>query len=280
MIRFLGSAGGKMNAIGVPGITSQQAIPRGARVVVIDPNAEVRDALRDAINDAHTFVLSGLAQNWLEGIDLVNLYVPELLIVRETEITPDAARRLTSGNFPLLVGISSVSASTRFRSALTTLALPLDRYAIADMLGAARVEIYARKANELAQLLDHYLNPASTPQPYLAHLKVDDQGQTIEIATAHVVSISADGNYVRVRTALKTYELRETMTGLSEKLDPRDFVRVHRSHIVNLAHVHDVLDKAGATSLILMKEGTEIPVGPNYRDEISASVHPKLRLTA
>jgi two-component system LytT family response regulator len=267
-----------MNAVGGTAFESQGTMPSGARVVIIEPNGDVRDTLREAIDGAHTFVLSGVAHNWREGVDLIDRYVPELVILREAEVPADAVRRFTSCTFPLLVGISSAPGNT-IKSVLTTLTLPLDDDSIAEMLGRARAEIYARKANELSELLDHYLHAAYLPQQYLAHFKVDHYGQSVEIATDEVVSISADGNYVRVHTPLKTYEMRETMAGLNEKLDPRSFVRVHRSRIINLRYVNDIVDRAGA-SLILMNDGTEIPVGPNYRDEISGSLNRRLRLTA
>ena len=54
---------------------------------------------------------------------------------------------------------------------------------------------------------------------------------------------------------------------MTSKLDPAQFARVHRSFIVNRAHVTSVLRKDGAATSVLLTNGTEIPVGPNYRSE-------------
>lgn len=268
-----------MNAVGVVAMNVQQTVASGARVVIVEPDAGTRNVLREAIHRAHTFVLAGVAPHWHTGVDLLDLYVPELLIVRDTELSTETRRRLGAAIFPIVVSLNSAPDNSRSCGVLTTLRLPVDEHAVSTMLDKARSEIYARKANELSQLLDNYLNAAYVPRQYLSNLRVDDHGRTIEIATEDVVSIAADGNYVRVQTMNSTYEMRETMSGLSEKLDPRSFVRAHRSFIVNLRYVQDVVDR-GSSSLVLLHDGAEIPVGPNYRTEISESVSRKLRLTA
>jgi DNA-binding LytR/AlgR family response regulator len=58
------------------------------------------------------------------------------------------------------------------------------------------------------------------------------------------------------------------MSGLTSKLNPEQFARVHRSFIVNRAYVTSVLRKEGAATAVLLSNGVEIPVGPNYRAEV------------
>jgi DNA-binding LytR/AlgR family response regulator len=61
------------------------------------------------------------------------------------------------------------------------------------------------------------------------------------------------------------------MSGMTSKLDPAQFARVHRSFIVNRAHVRSVLRKEGAAMAVLLSNGIEIPVvGPNYRAEVDS----------
>lgn len=82
--------------------------------------------------------------------------------------------------------------------------------------------------------------------------------------------MAADGNYVRLHTGADVHEIRDTMSSMTSKLDPAQFARVHRSFIVNRAHVTSVLRKEGAAMAVLLSNGTEIPVGPNYRAEVNS----------
>jgi len=70
------------------------------------------------------------------------------------------------------------------------------------------------------------------------------------------------------------------MTGISARLDPSRFARVHRSFIVNLSHVRDVVTKEGSAAFVRLSDGMEVPVGPNYREEVNGILHLRNRLTA
>jgi two-component system LytT family response regulator len=251
----------------------------GARVVIIEPDAAVREGIRSAVDSARTFVVAGVAESWRAGLELVETFVPELVIIRDSELSAGAFA-VAEGAFPLLIQIGIRASSPRANSPLEVLSLPIDSMALGRALDRARSEICSRKAAELSDLLALYLNASNNLPHYLSSLKVEDSSQTIELAMEEITSISADGNYVCVHTPRKTYELRETMTGLSSRLDPRMFIRVHRSFIVNLRHVNGVMDKSGGASVVVLNDGTELPVGPNYRDEVMAAVGRKARLSA
>jgi DNA-binding LytR/AlgR family response regulator len=90
---------------------------------------------------------------------------------------------------------------------------------------------------------------------------------TAEIPAENVMFMAADGNYVRLHTGADLHEIRDTMSGMTSKLDPAQFARVHRSFIVNRAHLKSVRRKEGAAMAVLLSNGIEMPVGPNYRAE-------------
>lgn len=269
-----------MNAVDVQGANAHSPyFLSGARVVIIEPNAATRELLRGAVEGAHTFVVAGVADSWQAGVALVEAFIPELLIIRDSELAAYALGRCASSAFPLVIQVGTRDTKAT-ASPLETLSFPLQSSTVQAALDHARAETYARKAHELSDLLARYLMGAGNDRHYLSKLRVDDGGQSTEIPVEEITSISADGNYVRVHTLWKTYELRETMTGLSEKLDPRCFARVHRSFIVNLCFADGVVDKPGGSSVIVISSGSEIPVGPNYRDEVCATLERKLRLSA
>ena len=68
---------------------------------------------------------------------------------------------------------------------------------------------------------------------------------------------AADYN-VRIHTAAQTYTTRETLSGLAEQLDPRRFVRVHRSTIVNLDHVREIQPYFHGAYILVLQDGTEL----------------------
>lgn len=133
----------------------------------------------------------------------------------------------------------------------------------------ARAEIYRRKLDELSELLQKYMTFSRGIQRYLTSVRIEDSG-TPEIPAEQVLFMAADRNYVRVHTQAEVYELRDTMSGMTSKLDPAQFARVHRSFIVNRSYVRRVLRKDAIAICVLLINGAEIPVGPNYREEVDS----------
>src|SRR5271167_2238271 len=254
---------------------------RGMRIVLFDQDAEIRAKVRAAIDQEHGFVLAGDSAAWSECEALLDGFVPELLIARESQLPRQFLESLSDSLFPVLVGLRDEAEGLgRPGGVYDTLLVPPEAEPIRSLLARVRFEIYRRKADELSCLLQRYMAYKGKGGQYLSRLKVDDENQTQEITLDHVLVIAADGHYLRVHTVSQTYEIRDTMTGISARLDPSRFTRVHRSFIVNLSHVRDVVTKEGSAAFVRLSDGMEVPVGPNYREEVDAILHLRHRLTA
>ena len=80
--------------------------------------------------------------------------------------------------------------------------------------------------------------------------------------------IEASGNYVNLHVDGRVYPLRETMTGISERLQPQGFQRVHRSAIVNLDRVAEIVPfESGDGELRLTTDAT-VPVSRRYKQDL------------
>ena len=255
-------------------------LARGMRVVLLDQDGAVRAKVRAAINEDHGFVLAGESQQWPECEAMLDCYVPELLIANVIQVPARFREKLSEAEFPVLVGLQEESEHCGARRGLfDALQVPPEPQQIRSLLWRVRREIYRRKADELASLLQSYVACAGKSEHYLSHLTVEDDEQTKEVALDQVLFLAADGNYVRVHAQGNTYEIRETMTGISAKLDPSRFVRVHRSFIVNLTYVLDVVTKE-STAFARLSNGIEVPLGRNYRQEFDSVLQLRNRLSA
>ena len=64
------------------------------------------------------------------------------------------------------------------------------------------------------------------------------------------------------------YLVRGTMTSMEEQLDPRRFLRIHRSTIVNLDRVKEVRPWFAGDCIVVLKDGTELRLSRRYRDRL------------
>ena len=94
----------------------------------------------------------------------------------------------------------------------------------------------------------------------------------LKLRVEEVSAIRSAGNYSELICGRRSHCVRVTMSGLSERLRPLGFVRVHRTTLVNIRHVAEIgRDRAGRASILLF-DGTRIAVGPNYRQAIAELV--------
>ncbi|KPF57443.1 hypothetical protein D621_08565 [beta proteobacterium AAP51] len=86
-------------------------------------------------------------------------------------------------------------------------------------------------------------------------------GQKIVFVEAdEVLRLNSDGHYTRIVTAEANQFCNLSIGDLETRLDAEHFMRVHRSHIVNLRHVTQLLRVDGRLVLTLRGDTTEVPV--------------------
>lgn len=104
---------------------------------------------------------------------------------------------------------------------------------------------------------------------YNSFISVKDVGETTRIPVKNIVWIDAAGDYMCVHCADgETHILRKTMKQLESELDPNQFIRVHRSVIVNSEEVAKVLTLSSGEYVIQLTNKHEIRVSRSYREKV------------
>lgn len=251
----------------------------GMRVVVLEPDADSRAMLQRGLHELPGFLLVGECGTWNECAALLNLYLPELLITRIGLAPANFTELFGDLVFPVTVGLRRKDCFGTLQGCFETVDVPLNAQCLRAAMEGARTEIYRRKLDELSALLGQYVSYSGGPQRYLTVVAVGESG-TVEIPADRVIFMAADGNYVRVHTGADAHEVRGTISGMTSKLDPTKFARVHRSFIVNRQHLRSVVRKEGKTVCVELSNGMEIPVGPNYRADVDRFESADRRLSA
>jgi two-component system LytT family response regulator len=93
---------------------------------------------------------------------------------------------------------------------------------------------------------------------YLERIPVRVGEQVLLVAVDDIVWIKANRNTVQVHAGAGTYEVRETMARLATRLDPRHFVRVHRSAIVNVRRVTSIQPWFNGYHVVVLDSGEQL----------------------
>jgi two-component system, LytTR family, response regulator len=106
------------------------------------------------------------------------------------------------------------------------------------------------------------------PREYLQRLAVQMRGKMLVVPVEEIDFISASGVYSEVVTGKNRYLIRESLQTLEEQLDPREFMRIHRSEIVRLDRIQMILRSGGADHEVQLKNGSRLRVGRSRREEL------------
>jgi two-component system LytT family response regulator len=102
---------------------------------------------------------------------------------------------------------------------------------------------------------------------WLTRIPVRSVSRIVIVQVAEIRRLEAEDNYVRIWTD-RPYLHKETLTGLMQRLDPREFLRVHRSHAVNIRVVRELRPQVHGEYVIVLDDGTELSSGRSYRARI------------
>jgi len=81
--------------------------------------------------------------------------------------------------------------------------------------------------------------------------------------------VEAEGNYVRLHVGKTSHLLRETIAALEASLDARRFRRIHRSAIVNVDRIAELLPWFRKDYKVRLRDGTELTLSRNYVDRLA-----------
>lgn len=118
--------------------------------------------------------------------------------------------------------------------------------------------------------------PAETEAPdYLRRLSLRDRDRTIVLKIEDIVWFEAEDYYVRVHSTRGRHLIRASLSSLESRLDPRTFVRVHRTAIVNVEHVRESHVRDGLC--LVLSDAAEVSVSRARRSQVESLLSPRLR---
>ena len=112
-----------------------------------------------------------------------------------------------------------------------------------------------------------FAGAANGASAYLTRIPVRSVNRIVIVPVSGVIRVEAEDNYVRI-WADRPYLHKQTLSGLMQMLDPGEFLRVHRSHAVNIRLVRELRPQLHGEYIIALADGTELTSGRSYRSRI------------
>ncbi|RHW77043.1 LytTR family DNA-binding domain-containing protein [Colwellia sp. RSH04] len=133
--------------------------------------------------------------------------------------------------------------------------------------------------NDYQQILSELANDQELSiSSYSDILPIKDGGEVSRVPVKDILWIDAAGDYMCVHAIdasqnETTHILRKTMKELEEALDPRQFIRNHRSTIVNKTFIDKFCSQINGEYFLVMKNGKELKVSRSYKDKVKQAIN-------
>jgi two-component system LytT family response regulator len=227
-------------------------------VFIAEDEPLARETLRDAILARGELELVGEAADGAAALERINALCPDVVFmdIQMPELTGlEVLQRLT--HLPAIIFTTAFDqyAVAAFElNAVDYLLKPFTR----ERFDAAVDRVLAERgpsAEVLAQSLDEARRKA--PER-LERILVRDRGRIFPLVLDEIEYLKADSKYTAIVARGRTFLVRIGISELEERLDPKRFVRIHRSALVNLDYVESM--KADEQSLLEleMRDGTRL----------------------
>jgi two-component system LytT family response regulator len=240
--------------------------PVRARALVCEDEPIARRALREYLSGVDWVEIVGEAVNGLDAVRLVHKLEPDLVFldVRMPGLTGlEVLDALTHRPAVVFTTAHDEYAVSAFEvGAVDYLVKPFGRARLLETLARVRVRL-------LGEGLFDSGGPTSGParvSGYTQRVFARRGAGFVPVSVPEIVRVDATVGGVTLQCGDGDFEMDCTLGELERRLDPTDFVRVHRSHLVNLNHVHSVrryderrleVRLEGGSSIVASRQGSK-----------------------
>ncbi|MEO5959480.1 MAG: LytTR family DNA-binding domain-containing protein [Opitutaceae bacterium] len=258
-------------------------------VIIVDDEPLGRDLVRHMLAPHPEFRIAAECGDGDKALAAIKRHVPRVVFLDIKMPRLDgmsALHRIDIEPRPLVVFITAHDAyaiEAFAADAFDYLLKPFDQERFDQALARVLKRLHEIDAAKLGQSVRHLVtappapppSPAPAPSPRVPsdRIVVRESGRVYFVAIADIEWLEASGNYVALHvTGGKTHLVHETMAAMEAKLDPAHFARIHRSTIVRIERIKELLPHFNGEYVVVLKDNTRLKLSRSYLESARAAL--------
>lgn len=268
---------------------------KAIRTLIVDDEPLAREGVRMLLEPIDDVEILGEASNGAQAIGMIEKLQPDLVFLDVQMPGMTGIELLQALDLKRMPEVIFVTAYDRYalrafeHHALDYLLKPFDDDRFLAALETARKRLRERDADRLGKrlvalledfgatgLLDQAAATESTPSPPAEtnagseRLTVKSGGRVYFLRMSEIDWIEAADYYVKLHVGDKEHLMRESMAKLEKRLDAKQFLRIHRSSIVNLDRVKMLQSGRGNEYTVVLQDGTKLTLSRSRREHLNS----------
>ncbi|MDB4915150.1 MAG: two component transcriptional regulator, LytTR family [Gemmatimonadetes bacterium] len=257
------------------------------RVLIVEDEPPARDRLRRLIGGVNGLIIVGLAETGREAVQAIESEHPDLVLL-DVQMPGLDAFGVIAGvgvdRMPLTIFVTAFDdyAVRAFEAqALDYVLKPFDDERVLRAIERARERLAVETMRELGERFRALLHlhgaaavpsvPAGSATPrYLDRIAVRAGDRTVLVPVASIDWIEGARKQVRLHAGRDAFLARIPMHELEVRLDPRWFVRIHKSTIVRVDRIRELLDHLHGDYLVVLHDGARLRMSRSRRTDLEA----------
>jgi two-component system LytT family response regulator len=245
-------------------------------VVIVDDELLARQIIREMLSDDPEIAIVAECVNGSDAIEAIQTHQPDLVFL-DIQMPETAGFEvldaLNGQRMPIVIFVTAYDqyAVRAFEyHALDYLLKPFDSERFQAAVSRAKAQTRRDRNGELDKRILALLQALKSESKYVERLVIKNGGRVFFLESSEIDWVEAEGNYVRLHTGKRSHMLRETIGSLEEQLDPKRFLRVHRSTIVKLDSIRELQPWFHGEYHIILHNGTKLTLSRNYREQLQS----------
>ncbi|HEV7376559.1 MAG TPA: LytTR family DNA-binding domain-containing protein [Pyrinomonadaceae bacterium] len=246
------------------------------QTLIVDDEPLAREGIRMLIEHDAEIAVIGECANGQQAIIAITEQMPDLVFmdIQMPEVSGfEVLEAIGPQSLPCVIFVTAYDkyALRAFEvHALDYLLKPFTSERFQRALERAKAQIKNRSGEQLNQRLVRLLEDIHKDKTYLERLVIKSAGRIFFLNVEEIDWIEAAENYVRLHTGRESHLIHGTMNKLASRLDPAQFLRIHRSTIINVRRIKELQPMFHGEYVVTLRDGTQLNSGRSYRQKLQS----------
>jgi two-component system LytT family response regulator len=240
-------------------------------VLIVDDEPLAREGLLMLLREESSVTAVAQARNGSEAVAMIRAECPDLVLLDVQMPQMDGFGVLKEIGAERMPPVIFVTAHDQYAikafevNAIDYLLKPVTRERCSQALARVLERISSGNDNQHVMSL---LQQLAAPPRYLQRVALRSAGKTTFVNIEDILFVQAAENYVQLNLKTSRHLLHVPIATLEASLDPKDFLRIHRSTIVNVRHVRELETGAHGEFIVVLQGGAKLQSSRSYHEKI------------